>query len=423
MKKRKKDVIILVSCKTGATGLQIFIYFVTKPRFQTRRRITMTNSFQDVTTDAMPTVGKLTVISMKGCEKFTARIDSYLKDMRKDIDAGDTDTYVAHVTCPRFGTGEGKGIIDETVRGHDVYIICDCFNHGVTYKMYGYENHMSPDDHYQDLKRIIAAMGGKARRITVVMTMLYEGRQHRRSGRESLDAALMLQELAQMGVTNILTFDAHDPRISNAIPLSGFDDIQPTYQMIKALSRAVPDVKFNKFDTIVISPDEGGMARCMYYSSVLQLDLGMFYKRRDYSRIEHGKNPIVAHEYLGRKVSGKDVIIVDDMIASGESIIDVATKLKNKGAKRIFAFASFGLFVSGLEVFDKAYENGIIDKVFTTNLIYRNPGLAERDWYYEVDMSKYVSLLINTLNHDETISHLLDPVQKIQGLVAKRKNQ
>lgn len=381
----------------------------------------MTNSFQNVTTNATPTVGKLSIISMKGCEEFTSKIDWYLRNMRKDIE--DVDTYVAHVTCPRFGTGEGKGVIDETVRGHDVYIICDCFNHGVTYKMYGVENHMSPDDHYQDLKRIIAAMGGKARRVTVVMPMLYEGRQHRRSGRESLDAALMLQELCQMGVSNVITFDAHDPRISNAIPLSGFDDIQPTYQMIKALSKAAPDVRFNKADTIVISPDEGGMSRCMYYSSVLQLDLGMFYKRRDYSRIENGKNPIVAHEYLGREVAGKDVIIVDDMISSGESIIDVATKLKNKGAKRIFVFSSFGLFVNGLEVFDKAYAEGIFDKIFTTNLIYRDPGLESRDWHYEVDMSKYVSLLIDTLNHDETISHLLNPVTKIQNLIAKKDNK
>ena len=341
--------------------------------------------------------------------------------MRKD--AAEVETYVTHVTCPRFGTGEGKGVIDETVRGHDVYIICDCFNYGVTYKMYGVENHMSPDDHYQDLKRIIAAMGGKARRVTVVMPMLYEGRQHRRSGRESLDSALMLQELAQMGVKNVLTFDAHDPRIANAIPLSGFDDIQPTYQMIKALVKSVPDIQIDKSNMIVISPDEGGMSRCMYYSSVLQLDLGMFYKRRDYSRIENGKNPIVAHEYLGREVEGKDVIIVDDMISSGESMIDVATKLKNQGAKRIFAFSSFGLFVNGLEVFDKAYEDGVIDKIFTTNLIYRNPGLAQRDWHYEVDMSKYVSLLIDTLNHDDTISHLLNPVTKIQNLIDRIDNK
>ena len=379
------------------------------------------NNFQEITTDASPTVGKLSIISMKGCEEFTAKIDWYLRQMRKDVE--DVETYVTHVTCPRFGTGEGKGVIDETVRGHDVYIICDCFNYGVTYEMYGVKNHMSPDDHYQDLKRIIAAMGGKARRVTVVMPMLYEGRQHRRSGRESLDAALMLQELSSMGVKNVITFDAHDPRIANAIPLSGFDDVQPTYQMIKAISNAVPDVKFNKFDTVVISPDEGGMGRCMYYSSVLQLDLGMFYKRRDYSRIVDGKNPIVAHEYLGRDVEGKDVIIIDAMIASGESIIDVATKLKSKGAKRIFVFSSFGLFVKGLEVFDKAYEDGIINKIFTTNLIYRNPGLAEREWHYEVDMSKYVSLLIDTLNHDETISHLLNPVTKIQNLIERMGNK
>lgn len=362
----------------------------------------------------MPIVGKLSIISMKGCEEITAKIDDYLKRFR---DFEDVETYVTHVNCPRFGTGEGKGVIDETVRGHDVYIICDCFNYGVTYKMYGIETHMSPDDHYQDLKRVIAAMGGKARRVTVVMPMLYEGRQHRRAGRESLDSALMLQELVHMGVSNIITFDAHDPRISNSIPLSGFDDVQPTYQMIKALTRNVPDISLNKFDTIVISPDEGGMSRCMYYSSVLELDLGMFYKRRDYSRIVNGKNPIVAHEYLGREVDGKDVIIVDDMISSGESIIDVGRALKKQGAKRIFAFSSFGLFVNGLEVIDKAYEEGVIDKIFTTNLIYRQPGLKDREWYCEVDMAKYVSLLIDTLNHDETISRLLNPATKIHNLV------
>ncbi len=378
------------------------------------------NNFQETTTDALPIVGKLSIISMKGCEEFTEKIDWYLRQMRQDENV---QTYVTHVTCPRFGTGEGKGVIDESVRGHDVYIICDCFNYGVTYKMYGVENHMSPDDHYQDLKRVIAAMGGKARRLTVVMPMLYEGRQHRRSGRESLDSAIMLQELSTMGVKNVITFDAHDPRIANAIPLSGFDDVQPTYQMIKALVKEVPDVKLNKFDTVVISPDEGGMSRCMYYSSVLQLDLGMFYKRRDYSRVVDGKNPIVAHEYLGRDVGGKDVIIVDDMISSGESMIDVATKLKNNGAKRIFVFTSFGLFVNGLEVFDKAYEDGVIDRIFTTNLIYRNPGLKDREWHYEVDMSKYVSLLIDTLNHDNTISQLLNPVTKIQNLIERMGNK
>ncbi len=366
--------------------------------------------------DSMPIVGKLSIISMKGCEEITAKIDDYLKKFRE---FENVDTYVTHVNCPRFGTGEGKCVIDETVRGHDVYIICDCFNYGVTYKMYGVENHMSPDDHYQDLKRVIAAMGGKARRVTVVMPMLYEGRQHRRAGRESLDAALMLHELVSMGVANIITFDAHDPRISNAIPLSGFDNVQPTYQMIKALVKNVPDISLNKFDTVVISPDEGGMSRCMYYSSVLKLDLGMFYKRRDYSKIVNGKNPIVAHEYLGRDVAGKDVVIVDDMISSGESIIDVGTALKKQGAKRIFVFASFGLFVNGLDVVDKAYADGVIDRIFTSNLIYRNPGLKSREWYCEVDMSKYVSLLIDTLNHDETISKLLDPVNKIEKLVSK----
>ncbi len=367
-----------------------------------------------------PIVGKLTVISMRGCEAFTSKIDDYLKQMRP---FEEVDSYITHIHCPRFGTGEGKGVLDATVRGHDVYIICDVFNYSITYKMYGIENHMSPDDHYQDLKRIIAAMGGKARRVTVVMPMLYEGRQHRRKSRESLDAALMLHELVNMGVSNIITFDAHDPRIQNAIPLSGFDDVQPTYQMIKAILKAVPDISLNKFDTVVISPDEGGMTRCMYYSSVLKLDLGMFYKRRDYSRIENGKNPIVAHEYLGREVDGKDVIIVDDMISSGESIIDVATALKKQGAKRIFVFSSFGLFVNGLEVIDAAYEAGVIDKIFTTNLIYQNEGLKDREWYYSVDMSKYVSLLINTLNHDDTISKLLDPVSKIEAIIEKYENE
>lgn len=293
------------------------------------------------------------------------------------------------------------------------------FNHGVTYQMYDHENHMSPDDHYQDLKRIIAAMSGKARRITVVMPMLYEGRQHRRTARESLDCAMALQELVDMGVANIITFDAHDARVQNAIPLNGFDDVQTTYQMIKALTRAVPDISFDKDDTIVISPDEGGMHRCMYYSSVLEIDLGMFYKRRNYAVVVDGKNPIEAHVYLGRDVDGKDVIIVDDMISSGESVLDIAKKLKAKGAKRIFIFTAFGLFCNGLEKFDEAYKNGEINRVFTTNLVYRIPGLFEREWYCEVDMSKYISLLIDTLNHDETISNLLVPVTRIKNLLKK----
>ncbi len=365
------------------------------------------------------TFGKLTIIGMNGCEEITDKIDYYLKKFREDYD--DSETYIAHIKCPRFGTGEAKCVISETVRGHDVFIICDMFNHGVTYKMYGQTNHMSPDDHYQDLKRIIAAASGKARRITVIMPMLYEGRQHRRTSRESLDCALALQELVNMGVSNIITFDAHDARVQNAIPLHGFDDVQTTYQMIKALTRAVPDISFDKDDTIVISPDEGGMSRCMYYSSVLKIDLGMFYKRRNYSVIVDGKNPIEAHEYLGRDVNGKDVMIVDDMISSGESVLDIARKLKAQGAKRIFIFTAFGLFCNGLEKFDEAYKNGEITKVFTTNLIYRMPELAEREWYYNVDMSKYISILINTLNHDDTLSQLLIPVTRIESLLEKRE--
>ncbi len=367
--------------------------------------------------DNSPIVGKLSVISMKGCEEFTSRIDYYLKQFRKEYE--DQETYVTHITCPRFGTGEGKCVIEETVRGHDVYIICDMFNHGVTYKMYESENHMSPDDHYQDLKRIIAAMGGKPRRITVVMPMLYCGRQHRRTARESLDCASALQELISMGVTNIITFDAHDARVQNAIPLNSFDDVQTTYQMIKALTREVPDISFDKEDTIIISPDEGGMNRCMYYSSVLEIDLGMFYKRRNYSVVVNGKNPIEAHVYLGRDVSGKDIIIVDDMISSGESVLDIAKRLKEQGAKRIFVFTAFGLFCNGLEKFDEAYKNGYINKIFTTNLIYRMPGLLTRDWYCEVDMSKYISLLINTINHDDSISQLLSPVARIKNHLKK----
>ena len=365
------------------------------------------------------TFGKLSIISMRGCEEITSKIDMYLKQFRKDYE--DADTYITHITCPRFGTGEAKCVINETVRGHDLYIICDMFNHGVTYKMYEQENHMSPDDHYQDLKRIIAAASGKARRITVVMPMLYEGRQHRRTTRESLDCALALQELVSMGVSNIITFDAHDARVQNAIPLSGFDDVQTTYQTLKAITRAVPDISFSKDDTIVISPDEGGMQRCMYYSSVLGIDLGMFYKRRNYSVVINGKNPIEEHVYLGRDVKGKDVIVVDDMISSGESVLDIGRKLKEQGAKRIFVFTAFGLFCNGLEKFDEAYRNGEIDKVFTTNLIYRMPGLLERDWYWEVDMSKYISLLIDTLNHDETISQLLVPVTRIKKLMERHE--
>ncbi|MBO5845492.1 MAG: ribose-phosphate pyrophosphokinase [Clostridia bacterium] len=360
----------------------------------------------------------LSVIGMKGCEQFVAQVDYYLKEWRRH---GGDESYLVNVDCPRFGTGEAKALLHESLRGHDLYIVCDMFNHGVRYKMYGEEVPMSPDDHYADLKRIIAANAGKARRVSVIMPMLYEGRQHKRSGRESLDCALMLQELINMGVTNIITFDAHDPRVQNAIPLSGFDNVQPTYQMLKALVRSVPDVSFDKDDMIIISPDEGAMGRCMYYSSVLGIDIGMFYKRRNYSVIVNGRNPIEAHEYLGRDLHGKDVIIVDDMISSGESLLDVASQLKEKGAKRVFAFATFGLFTDGFEKFDKAYSEGTIDRIFTTNTVYRRPGLAEREWHVDVNMCKYVAYIIDTLNHDDTISNLLNPVKRINNLLEKHK--
>ena len=362
----------------------------------------------------------LSVIGMKGCEQFAAQVDYYLKEWRRHEG---TDTFLVDVDCPRFGTGEAKALLHESLRGHDLYIICDMFNHGVTYKMYGQEVPMSPDDHYADLKRIIAANAGKARRVSVIMPMLYEGRQHKRSGRESLDCAIMLQELVQIGVSNIITFDAHDPRVQNAIPLSGFDDVRPTYQMIKALVRAVPDISLDKEDLMIISPDEGAMSRCMYYSSVLGIDIGMFYKRRNYSVVVNGRNPIEAHEYLGRDLSGKDAIIIDDMISSGESLIDVAIQLKEKGAKRIFAFATFGLFTDSFDKFDKAYADGVFDKIFTTNLVYRRPGLADREWYVEVNMCKYVAYIIDTLNHDETISGLLNPVNRINKLLEKHKKK
>lgn len=363
---------------------------------------------------------ELSVIGMKGCEQFAAQVDYYLKEWRRH---GGDESFLVKVDCPRFGTGEAKGLIHQSLRGHDLYIICDVFNYGVTYKMYGQEVPMSPDDHYADLKRIIAADAGKARRISVIMPMLYEGRQHKRSSRESLDCALMLQELVNMGVTNIITFDAHDSRIQNAIPVSGFDDVRPTYQMIKALVRTVPDIVLDKDELMIISPDEGAMARCMYFSSVLGLDIGMFYKRRNYSVVVNGRNPIEAHEYLGKDLTGKDVIIVDDMISSGESLIDVALQLKEKGAKRIFAFATFGLFTDGLDKFDKAYADGVLNRVFTTNLVYRRPDLLEREWYVEVNMCKYVSYIIDTLNHDDTISELLNPVKRIHNLVEKHKSE
>ena len=362
---------------------------------------------------------ELSVIGMKGCEAFAKQVDGYLREWRRH---GAEDTYLVHADCPRFGSGEGKGIITESMRGQDVYIICDMFNYGVTFQMHGMTVPMSPDDHYADLKRLIAAIGGKARRITVIMPMLYEGRQHKRTARESLDCAIMLQELVQMGVANILTFDAHDPRVANAIPLSGFDNVTPNYQMLKAMVKAVPDVVFDKDHVVMISPDEGAMGRCMYYSQVLGVDIGMFYKRRDYSCVVGGKNPVLEHKYLGDSLEGKDAIIVDDMISSGGSLLEVATHLKRDyGARRVFCFATFGLFTDGFANFDKAYSEGLIDKIFTTNLTYRKPELLSKPWHVEVNMCKYVSYLIDTLNHDATISELLKPYKRIAALLEKHR--
>ncbi len=360
--------------------------------------------------------GELAVIGMRGCEGFVEQVDRYLREWR----GHEEESYLIETDCPRFGSGEAKALIHHSMRGRDVYIFSDCFNYGVTYNMRGFTVPMSPDDHFQDLKRVIAAIEGKARRISVIMPMLYEGRQHKRSSRESLDCALALQELVNMGVANIITFDAHDARVQNAIPLRGFDNVFPTYQMLKALVRAYPDISLSHDQLTIISPDEGAMSRCMYYSSVLGVDIGMFYKRRNYAVIVNGKNPIVAHEYLGKDIKDKDVIVVDDMISSGESILDVSAQLKAKGARRIFLFVTFGLFCNGMKIFDEAYEQGLIDKVFTTNLVYQPTELRERPWYQEVNMCKYVSYIIDTLNHDESISTLLDPVQRIHTLLDKQ---
>ncbi|MBR1442475.1 MAG: ribose-phosphate pyrophosphokinase [Firmicutes bacterium] len=365
-------------------------------------------------------VGKLGIISMKGCEEISAAIDKYLVSWHNEKYDNEIETFIVKTACPRFNSGEGKGVVYQSVRGFDIYIICDVFNYGVTYKMYNKEVPMSPDDHYQDLKRVIGAIEGKARRITVIMPMLYESRQHKRTARESLDCALALKELVAMGVDDIITFDAHDPRVQNAIPLNGFENVQAYYQMIKALLKNYPDIEIDKEHLMVCSPDEGGMNRCIYYSSVLGLDLGMFYKRRDYSKIVNGRNPIVSHDFLGDNVQGKDIIIVDDMIASGESLIDVSKKLKEKGANKIYAFITFGLFVDGLSKFDEAYEKGYIEKIFTTNLTYRKPELLERKWYASVDMSKYLAIIIDTLNYDKTISDLIDPVKRINTVLEKR---
>ena len=378
--------------------------------------------------------GALGIIALESCRPLCEKIDRFLVKWRTERESEhkdslaysgyQRDSYLLQTQIPRFGSGEAKGMILESVRGHDLYILVDVCNYSLTYSLCGHENHMSPDDHYQDLKRVIAAVGGKARRITVIMPFLYESRQHKRTSRESLDCALALQELVQMGVDNIITFDAHDARVQNAIPLHGFETVQPAYQFIKGLLRNVPDLELDSDHMMVISPDEGGMSRAIYIANVLGLDMGMFYKRRDYTKLVHGRNPIIAHEFLGTSVENKDMIIIDDMISSGDSMLEVAAALKSRKARKIFVFSTFGLFTGGLEKFDEAYENGLIDRVLTTNLIYQTPELLQREWYINCDMSKYIAYIIDTLNHDSSISDLLNPNERIQNVVAKyrRKN-
>ena len=376
-------------------------------------------------------VGSLGIIPLEGCKTLGEKVDNYLVKWRtaRESEHKDSlafsgyqrDSYILQAKVPRFGTGEAKGMILESVRGTDLYLLVDVANYSLTYSMFGRQNHMSPDDHYQDLKRVIAAVGGKARRITVIMPYLYESRQHKRTARESLDCALALQEMVRMGVDNIITFDAHDPRVQNAIPLHGFETVQPAYQFIKGLLKHVPDLSLDAGHMMVISPDEGGMSRAIYMANVLGLDMGMFYKRRDYTRIINGRNPIVAHEFLGSSVDGKDMVIIDDMISSGESVLEVATALKERKARKIFICSTFGLFTNGLERFDKAYESGIIDNVLTTNLIYQTPELLKREWYIDCYMSKYIAYIIDTLNHDASISDLLNPNERIQSVVTRYK--
>lgn len=374
-------------------------------------------------------VGRLGIISPYSCAELGTKVDNYLVSWRKKrhnegvlYEGYDRDTYLIGSDLPRFGSGEAKGILKESVRGDDIYILVDVCNYSLTYSLAGQTNHMSPDDHYQNLKRIIAAIAGKARRINVIMPFLYESRQHRRTGRESLDCALALQELIQMGVENIITFDAHDPRIQNAIPLHGFETVQSAYQFIKNLLKKEKDLKLDKEHLMVISPDEGGMSRAIYLANNLGVDMGMFYKRRDYSTIVDGRNPIVAHEFLGADVRGKDMIIVDDMISSGDSMLEVAQLLKDRGANKIFMCSTFGLFTNGMTKFDEAYEKGIFDRILTTNLIYQTPELLSKPYYINCDMSKYIALIIDTLNHDDSISKLLNPVERIQKVLTKYRN-
>lgn len=376
-------------------------------------------------------IAPLKIVALEGCRDLAKEVDKFLVDFREkgnqefqdtpNLHGYHEETYLLKSSCPRFGSGEAKGILYESVRGDDLFILADVMNYSLTYKVCGHENHMSPDDHYQDIKRIISAANGKARRINVVMPFLYESRQHKRSQRESLDCAFALQELIDMGVSNIITFDAHDPRVCNAIPLYGFDSFNPPYQYIKALSRAVPDLQIDKDHLMVISPDEGAMGRAVYFAGVLGVDMGMFYKRRDYSTIVNGKNPIVAHEFLGDDLHGKDVIIIDDIISSGESMLDVARQIKDRGANRVFVCAAFGLFTDGLEKFDEYHEKGYISKVITTNLVYQSPELLSRPYYTEATMTKFLAAIIDCINHDVSTEHVNDPTERIQRLLERMK--
>ena len=362
-------------------------------------------------------VAELGLLVAPGAVELGKLIDAHLSRWAKEA-GRDEDTFIIPSECPRFSSGDGKGMIKQTVRGDDLFIITDMGNYNCTYTMFGHENYMSPDDHFQDLKRLIQAASGKAHRISVIMPMLYGSRQHRRSYRESLDCAFALQELQNMGVENLITFDAHDPRVQNAVRIMGFDNVMPTYQVLKALLHSFPDLKPDRDNFMVISPDEGAMNRNMYYASVMGVNLGMFYKRRDYSRIVNGRNPIVAHEYLGESVQGKDVFIADDIISSGESMLDIGYELKRRGANRIFAYATYAIFTNGLDSFDKAYKEGIITGVFGTNLTYRSPELLSRPWFHEVDVSKYIAYFILALNNDISVSNIIDPHEKIQQLLA-----
>ncbi|MCH5249375.1 MAG: ribose-phosphate pyrophosphokinase [Lachnospiraceae bacterium] len=381
---------------------------------------------------AMP-VAPMKLLTTKAALPLAQRINTYLVEFRQNLNNSFKndpaffgymeDNYLSEVECPRFGSGEGKAILDSSVRGKDIFILTDVCNHSITYQMNSFINHMSPDDHYQDLKRIISAINGKAHRINVIMPFLYEGRQHKRNGRESLDCAYAIEELMSMGVSNFITFDAHDPRVQNSVPLKGFDNYSPHYQFMRALLHTAGDLLIDKEHTIVISPDEGALDRAVYFANVLGVDTGMFYKRRDYSTIVNGKNPIVAHEFLGDNIDGKDVIIIDDMISSGGSMIDTAKQLKKMNAKRVFVCAAFGLFTDGLAAFDEAYEKCYFDRIITTNLCYQPPELRDKPYYQEADMSKFIATIINFMNHDVSMSNIYTPTEKIHSVLAKYNNR